>query len=78
MQLSAKPLIDSQTGTPRRFQFFKSSSQEDAQDVKTDCEVPVSLFSPTLETLLLNDNILHVVPLSVCRLLSLIELDLSK
>ena len=78
LQLCAKPLVDSQAGSTKRFPFFKSSSQEEAQDVKTDCELPVALFSPTLETLLLNHNNLHVVPQSVCRLLSLIELDLSK
>lgn len=70
--------MDPQAGSPKRFPFFKNPSQEDAQDVKTDCELPSSLFSPTLETLLLNDNNLQVVPVSVCGLLSLVELDLSK
>lgn len=78
LQLSAKPLVDLQASSPKRFPFFKNVSQEDAQDVKTDCELPSELFSPTLETLLLNDNNLQVVPLSLCGLMSLIELDLSK
>lgn len=78
MQLSAKPLVDPQAGPPKRFPFFRNTIQEDAQDVKTDCELPSALFSPTLETLLLNDNNLQVVPLSLCGLMSLIELDLSK
>ena len=78
MQLSAKPPVDQQAGSPKRFPFFKLPSQEDAPGIKTDCEFPASLFSPTLETLLLNDNNLQVVPLSVCGLMSLIELDLSK
>ena len=78
LQLSAKPLVDPQASSPKRFPFFKNASQEDAQDVKTDCELPSALFSPTLETLLLNDNNLQVVPLSLCGLMSLIELDLSK
>ena len=78
MQLSAKPLVDPQAGPPKRFPFFRNASQEDVQDVKTDCELPSALFSPTLETLLLNDNNLQVVPLSLCGLMSLIELDFSK
>lgn len=78
IQLSAKPLVDPQAGSPKRFPFFRNTGQEDAQDIKTDCELPSALFSPTLETLLLNDNNLQVVPLSICGLMSLIELDLSK
>lgn len=70
--------MDTQAGTPKRFQFFRNTGQEDGQDVKTDCELPSALFSPTLETLLLNDNNLQVVPLSICGIMSLIELDLSK
>ncbi|XP_068741133.1 leucine-rich repeat serine/threonine-protein kinase 1-like isoform X3 [Montipora capricornis] len=76
-KLTAKPLVDPQVASPKRFPFFKLSGQEETHNVKTDCEFPISLFSPTLETLLLNDNNLQVVPLSVCRLMSLIELDLS-
>ena len=78
IQLAAKPLIDPQAGSQKRFPFFKLASPDEAQDVKTDCELPTARFSPTLETLLLNDNTLQVVPVSVCRLMSLIELDLSK
>ena len=78
IQLSAKPPVDYQTGSPKRFPFFKISNQEEAQNVKTDCELPSSLFSPTLETLQLNDNNLQMVPISLCGLTNLIELDLSK
>lgn len=78
LQLTAKRLVDPQGESPKRFSFFKPSGQEEAQDVKTNCEFPVSLFSPTLETLLLNDNNLQMVPLSLCGLMSLVELDLSK
>lgn len=78
LQLTAKRLVDPQGESPKRFSFFKPSGQEEAQDVKTDCEFPISLFSPTLETLLLNDNNLLMVPLSLCGLMSLVELDLSK
>lgn len=78
LQLTAKRLVDPQGESPKRFSFFKHSGQEEAQDVKTDCEFPISLFSPTLETLLLNDNNLLMVPLSLCGLMSLVELDLSK
>ncbi|XP_067017125.1 leucine-rich repeat serine/threonine-protein kinase 1-like isoform X3 [Acropora muricata] len=76
-KLTAKRLVDPQGESPKRFSFFKPSGQEEAQDVKTDCEFPISLFSPTLETLLLNDNNLLMVPLSLCGLMSLVELDLS-
>lgn len=77
LQLTAKRLVDPQDESPKRFPFFKLSGQEEAQDVKTDCEFPTCL-APTLETLLLNDNNLLMVPLSVCALMSLVELDLSK
>ncbi|XP_078364681.1 leucine-rich repeat serine/threonine-protein kinase 1-like isoform X2 [Oculina patagonica] len=79
-KLSAKPLVDPQATSPKRFPFsgvFKTTGQEDSQDIKTDCEFPASLLAPTLETLLLSDNNLQVVPVSICGLMSLIELDLS-
>ncbi|EDO31971.1 predicted protein, partial [Nematostella vectensis] len=65
------------TGFTLRQRLFKTPSQEEYQEASTDCEFPVDLFAPTLETLLLNDNGLLVVPPSVCRLTNLNELDLS-
>lgn len=66
------------SSTLKRFQFFKASSSEDGQETKTDCEFPTALFSHTLETLSVNDNNLQSLPLSICGLMSLIELDLSE
>jgi hypothetical protein len=70
--------VDGGQSNTLRQRLFKTPSQDDGQDSKTDAELPVALFGPTLETLFLNDNCLQVVPLSVCHLTSLIELDLSK
>ena len=75
-QLTAKVQMESSTSSSRRFPFLKSSSQDEAQ-LRTDAEFP-AIFAATLEQLKLNDNQLQTVPLSVCRLLSLTELDLSK
>ncbi|KXJ22658.1 leucine-rich repeat serine/threonine-protein kinase 1 [Exaiptasia diaphana] len=74
-KVSFKSVSEGQGGTLQR--LFKTPSQDENQDYKKGNELPVNLFAPTLETLFLNHNCLQEVPLSICQLTNLIELDLS-
>jgi Leucine-rich repeat (LRR) protein len=72
--LSSRVETTSPSRNSRRFTVTRSPTEE---RVEFEDEFPYDVFGATLETLDLSDNSLAVVPISVCHLTSLEDLNLS-